>query len=225
MLNVIKMDLIQNRVALLANLLIMAGFMSFMASWEEGLPPRAYATFTGLMMAFLPVMIVTREDKFKAMALGCSLPVSRETIVRARYSLALAGAAAGVAFAIGLALLVPTSKLTAEGLLRPGILLQGFTVPAFLLAFLLPFSFRFGAFGLILVLVGFQVLGIVGLWLVKFTNSDADRRFIDMLVEGFRNLHAQAGPVGFYLLLTAILLLVLMASYGLSVRVFRRREL
>lgn len=225
MLNVVKMDLILNRVALVANLVIMAGFMSFMASWEEGAPPRVYATFTGLMMAFLPVMIVTREDKFKAMALGCSLPVTRTTIVRARYVLALGAAVAGVAFSMALALVVPTSQLTPAELLQPGILLQGFSITALLLAFLLPFTFRFGAFGLILVLAGFQVLGILGLSLVKFTRSNADRRFIDMLVEGVQSLYLQYGSAGFYGLLTLFLSVALLVSYTLSVWVFRKREL
>lgn len=225
MLNVLKMDLILNRVALIANLVIMAGFMAFMASWEEGAPPRVYALFTGMMMAFLPVMIVTREDKFKAMALGCSLPVTRETIVRARYLLAVGGAAAGVAFSFGLALAVPTSQLAARDLLQPGTVLMAFSVTTFVLSILLPFTLRFGAFGLILVLAGFQVLGIVGLTLAKFTRSSADRRLIDGLVGGVRNLYSQLGAPGFYLLLVLLLVLVLSASYAVSVWIFRKREL
>ena len=100
MLRVMKMDLILNRTALVSNLLIMTGFLTFMSSWEEGASKGAFAFFAGIMMAFIPVMIVTREDKFKAMAMGCSLPVTRKTIVGARYLLAIAASALGILLAL-----------------------------------------------------------------------------------------------------------------------------
>jgi hypothetical protein len=224
MLRVMRMDLIMNRTALLANLVIMTGFLAFMCSWEEGASKGAFAFFAGIMMAFIPVMIVTREDKFKAMALGCSLPVTRETIVRARYVLAVGSSVLGISLALTVGSLIPTSNFGAGELFQMGVVFLALSVTTLVVAILLPFTLRFGAMGLILVLVFFQVLGIVALTLAKATESSADKRLIDSIIQGVGDLYAWAGPVGFYPGLLAFLSVVLLVSYALSVRVFRTRE-
>jgi hypothetical protein len=224
MLRVMKMDLIMNRVALVSNLIIMTGFLAFMASWEEGASRGAFAFFSGIMMAFIPVMVVTREDKFKAMALGCSLPVTRKTIVRARYVLAVGSSVMGILLALTVGSLAPTSNFGAGELFQMGVVFHALSVATLVVAIILPFTLRFGAMGLILVLVFFQVLGIVALTLVKATESSADKRFIDSIIQGVGDLYAWAGPLGFYPGLLAFLFLVLLVSYALSVRVFRTRE-
>jgi len=225
MLKVMMKDLIMNRNALVANLFIMAAVLVFICSWEEGAPVGTYAFFSGIMMAFVPIMIVTREDKFKAMALGCSLPVTRETIVRSRYLLSTGFAVMGILLAFVLAALVPSSRLSATELFRPETFLRALSVTTILIALLLPFTLRFGALGLILVMAAFQVLGIVALTMVKLTRSSADKAFVDSIVQAVGNLYTRLGSVGFDLLLAALLAAVLLASYGLSVWIFRRREL
>jgi len=225
MFKVMMKDLIMNRTAMVANLLIMAAFLVFMSSWEEGAQVGTYAFFSGLMMAFIPAMIVTREDKFKAMALGCSLPVTRETIVRSRYVLAVGLAVVGILLALVLAAVAPSSRLGASELFRLGTVLRALSVTTLLLALLLPFTLRFGALGLILVLVASQVLGIVALTMVKLTQSSVDKRLVDSIIQSVASLYGRLGPVGFDLLLMAFLATVLLASYSLSVWVFRRREL
>jgi ABC-type transport system involved in multi-copper enzyme maturation permease subunit len=224
MLNVIRKDLILNQTALVSNLLIMAGFLGFMSSWEEGASAGSFAFFTGIMMAFVPVMVVTREDKFRAMALGCSLPVTRKTIVQARYLLAVGTSVIGISFAFLIGAFFPLSELDPASLFRPGAVFLALSVTTVAITLLLPFTLRFGAMGLILVLAGTQVLGIVALTLVKIGESSADKRFIDTLVGSVMDLHSRLGPEVFYFLLALFLCGILMASYGLSLWVFRRRE-
>ena len=224
MLRVIRKDLILNQTALLANLLIMVGFLCFMSSWEEGASAGSFAFFSGIMMAFVPVMIITREDKFKAMALGCSLPVTRKTIVQSRYLLAVACSVMGISFAFLLGAYFPLSELNSSLLFRPGMVFLALSVTTLMVALLLPFTLRFGAMGLILVLAGFQVLAIVALTLVKLKESSADRRLIDILVGSVVDLHGQVGSGVFYLFLLLFLCGMLAASYGLSLWVFHRRE-
>jgi ABC-type transport system involved in multi-copper enzyme maturation permease subunit len=225
MLSLIRKDLIMNKMALLANLVIMVGALAFMASLEEGAPPGLFAFFTGLMMAFIPAMIVTREDKYQAMALGCSLPVTREAIVRSRYVLAVCTAGFGILLAFLVGSFLPSTRLGPELLFRPPVVLQAVSIMVLLVSLLLPFTLRFGAMGLILVLVGFQGLGIVALTAGKVAGSVADRRLIEGIVGAVRDIHAWAGPEGFYALVPAFLFLILVLSYGLSVWVFKRREL
>ena len=195
-----------------------------MSSWEEGAPAGTFAFFAGIMMAFVPVMVVTREDKFKAMALGCSLPVTRKTIVRSRYALAVGSSILGVLLALSVGSLAPTSQLGAAELFRPAIVLQALAVTTIVIALLLPFTLRFGAFGLILVLGASQVLGILALTLVKTTGSSADKQMVESIIGFVRDLHVRLGSGGFYLLLLLFLAGVLWVSYAISVWVFRRRE-
>ena len=224
MLRVIRKDLIMNKAALASNLVIMAGFLVFMSSWEEGAPKGTFAFFAGIMMAFVPVMVVTREDKFKAMALGCSLPVSRETIVRARYVLAVGASILGILLALIVGSFAPGSRLSADVLFQPGVVFHALSVTTLVVAILLPFTLRFGAMGLIMVLVAFQALGIIALTLVKATQSSVDERLVESIIQGVGDLYLWAGPVGFYLGLMVFLCAVLLASYALSVWVFRTRE-
>jgi ABC-type transport system involved in multi-copper enzyme maturation permease subunit len=224
MLRVIRKDLILNQTAIGANLLIMAGFLCFMSSWKEGASAGSFAFFSGIMMAFVPVMVITREDKFKAMALGCSLPVTRKTIVQSRYMLAVACSVIGISFAFLVGAFFPLSELDSSLLFRPGTVFLALSVTTLAIALLLPFTLRFGAMGLILVLAGFQVLGILALTLVKMNESSADKRLLDTLIGSVVDLHSQVGPGIFYLLLLLFLCGVLAASYGMSLWVFRRRE-
>jgi ABC-type transport system involved in multi-copper enzyme maturation permease subunit len=224
MLNLIRKDLILNQTAILVNLLIMTGFLGFMASWEEGASAGTFAFFSGIMMAFVPVMVVTREDKFKAMALGCSLPVTRKTIVQARYLLAVGTSVAGIFLAFMIGAAFPLSALDPGSLFRPGAVFLALSVTTMAIALLMPFTLKFGAMGLILVLAASQVMGILALTLVKIGESSADKRLIDTLVGWVMDLHGRAGPEIFYLLLALFLCGILTASYGLSVWVFQRRE-
>ena len=224
MFRVIRKDLIMNRNALVANLFIMTAFLVFMSSWEEGAYAGTFAFFAGIMMAFVPVMVVTREDKFKAMALGCSLPVTRKTIVRSRYALAVGSCILGVFLALSVGSLSPTSQLGPAELFRPAVVFQALAVTTIVIALLLPFTLRFGAFGLILVLGASQVLGVLALTLVKLTESSADKRLIDTIVQGVADLYTRLGPVSFYLLLMGFLAALVWISYVISVWVFRKRE-
>ena len=223
MLRVMKRDLIMNRTALVSNLIIMTGFLVFMSSWEEGASTGTFAFFAGIMMAFVPVMVVTREDKFKAMALVCSLPVTRKTVVGARYMLAVSSSVLGILLALTVGSLAPTSQLGVSDLFRPGVVLHALSVTTLVVAILLPFTLRFGVLGLILVLASSQVLGIVALTMVKSTQSSVDRRLVESIVQTVSDLHVWAGG-GFYLMVFAFLAAVLWVSYVMSVWVFRKRE-
>jgi hypothetical protein len=225
MRRVIKKDLILNRNVILINMSVFAAALAFFAVWPEAFSPRAYAGFSSLMVSFVPISIVTREDKVRAMALGCSLPVSRRTIVKARYSLALTLALAGVVGAFLLGVFVPFSKFALEDLFAPGPILVGLAGMILIQSFLLPFTLRFGVQGVMIFLIASQILGVVLLTIVKVTGSVADVRLVDGIVAFLARLHQAVGPVGFSVLLAAALLGLLGVSYLVSVRIFERREL
>ncbi len=218
MREVVWKDLVLHRNTLLANALIFAATFGLLGTMADD-SPRALAVFAGLMVAFAPVGIVTREDKARAMALSCSLPVTRRTIVRARYALGLALVIPGVLASLGVAAVVPTSLALGE-LFRPSMLLLAYSVALLVLALMFPLTLCLGAMGLIVLIAGFQVLGVVLLTLTQLTHSNADKRILGAIVRFFTDAAATLGSPGFHVAAVAVLAAVLALSYRLSVFLF-----
>ena len=81
------------------NWAIFAAFFVFMSAQPDARAP-VFLIFSTLMCAFTPATMLVREDRYKVMALSCSLPVTRRTIVGARYALTGALTIVGLAGAI-----------------------------------------------------------------------------------------------------------------------------
>jgi len=223
MLKIVRMDWILNRNAILMNASVLGAFFLYMV-WRGPERPMVFAVFCSLMVSFLPLPIVTREDKFKAMGLGCSLPVARRTIVMARYALSFGLAATGI-LVVGIAAgWMPNSVMTPGLLFRAGPILAALSISTIGLALLLPFTLRFGALGLMVALVGFQVLGIVLFTVVQLRGPSAGGGLGDMIARGIMGAHERLGPLGFDALLVFFLMVLVSASMAVSVWVFQRRE-
>lgn len=224
MREVVWKDLLLNRVNLAVNVLIFT--LSFAALTYIGMDTvRPVAVFGGFMAAFLPVTIITREDRSRAMALACSLPVTRRTIVRGRYAMGVVLALASVLLIMAIVAILPTSALTAGQLFRPTPLLTSFAVVFLIMAIMMPLTLWLGSTGLILMLVGFQVLGIVLLSLTQLFDANFDRRVIGAIIEFLVRAAATLGNPSFHLVLFALLSVGLALSYRVSVFLFERREL
>ena len=225
MLKVMKMDLILSRDVILINAAIFGAALTFFAVVDAEIPPRLYAGWAGFMMAFLPALLVTREDKFDAMRLGCSLPVKRKTIVQGRYALSLCMALVGIVAAYLLAVFVPKSTLSAGELFTWGTVQTSLACISIVLSLILPFILRFGMKGLMIFLIASQVLGVVLLTLTRVLGSSADKAFIASIFDGVGRVYRTLGPAGFNLFFVAFLAALLALSYLVSVRVFQGREL
>ena len=225
MLRVIRKDLILNRNVILINAVIFGACLTLFTTWEQDLPPRLYAGFSSFLLAFLPAVLVTREDKFNAMALGCSLPVSRKAIVQARFALSVGIALPGILGAFLLGAFLPYSNFRAADLFAWAPILIGLAGVTIVLSLLLPFTLRFGMKGIMIFLIATQVLGVVLLTVVKVTGSSMDKAIVGRIIGFFVRAHEVLGSTGFNLSLAASLLSLLGLSYLVSVRVFERREL
>ena len=225
MLRVIRKDLLLNKNVMLINGLTFGACLIFFATTGADLPPRHYAAFASFMVAFLPAVMVTREDKFNAMMLGCSLPVKRKTIVQARFLFSVGLAVFGILGAFLLAAFVPSSQFRPADIFAWGPFLTGMTGITIFLSLLLPFALRFGMKGILIFLIATQVLGVTLLTLVKMTGSGVGRRIVESVIGFFVRSQQALGPTGFNLLLAAVLLCLLGLSYLVSVRVFENREL
>lgn len=225
MRRVIRKDLILSRDVILINGIVFLACLAFFAAESTRTPPRVYAGFASFMMAFLPAVLVTREDKFGAMALGCSLPVRRKTIVQARYVLSVIMAGVGLLGAFFFGAFAPFSHFGLADLFSWKPLLTGVTGVGLVLAIFLPFTFRFGMKGILVFLAGMQVLGALLFTLLQVTRSSLDRVIIGKIAGVFIRAHQALGTTGFTLALLASVALLLALSFLVSVRVFESREL
>jgi hypothetical protein len=183
------------------------------------------AGWAGLVGAMTPLSLVAREDKFKTATLTCSLPVTRDGIVAARFAGAWLLSLSG-----GLAILTVCYVAARAGLAQEvggwgeGVLVAVVTV-GLILAGLIPFTMRFGFVGLIGLLVALQALGIVAfLSLVLFGGHGAVQGTIRSVVGTARGVGERLSPAGFDALLLVVVVLLNVASFFLSRWIYRRRE-
>jgi len=185
----------------------------------------AWAAMVSIACAFLPVMAIAREDKFKAGALACSLPVTREAIVAARYVggwlVALGGTAVAVAAMSAISVLGSTALSPATVALPVAVIV---TI-GLVLAVLLPFTLRFGLAGVIGFLVLAQLAGI-GLLLAAamFGAGSGLGPLVGRAGGAIRSLREELGPALFSACLVAAVLALNLASCRLSTIVYQRRE-
>jgi len=217
-------DFVLNSRMLFINWAVFGGFFVYMAAQEHS-SAQVFVVFVSLMCSFAGVSLQAREDAFKATTLSCSLPVTRRTIVAARYALSGALAVIGVAGAAVLFLVLPFSRFTASELFTSGVLLTVVTTVGLITAFMLPFTIRFGMAGLLIFLVTTQVIGIVLFMLVQISGSSGDKRLARSVLQTLRDLHATLGSPAFEVAGLLALAVLVTLSLGLSIFLFERRDL
>jgi hypothetical protein len=217
------------RRALLAFVGIYLAFQAYFACRASS--PRQYLVFASIYAAFLTLPLFLREEKFRATAWSCSMPVSRQDLVRARYLGAWIFVAVVLALALILAGVMPGSRVHVPAVLDPSTLLQTLAVVTVILALMFPFTIRFGALGVMIFLVGIQMLGAVVLLIAVKTGggSGASKGLLSggvaALGSGMAALRDLMGPAGFNAAAALCLLLANWLGYRLAVAMFRRREL
>jgi hypothetical protein len=195
--------------------------------YGEDFPLGTWAGLVSAACAFIPVILAGREDKFKAGALVCSLPVTRRAVVTSRYIggwlVALAGASLAVGAVLLLSLLgVWTLSGSLTALPVPAVVVIGIT-----LALTLPFALRFGVGGLIGLMVALQLAGMVGLLATAMFGSSTMASIesaIRTTVAAVRHLRGAMGAAGFATFAVGVALLLNLASWRLSILVYSRRE-
>jgi len=187
---------------------------------------RAYVFLSAIICAALPLTIIGREDKLRAQALICSLPVTRRSVVLARYLEALGLGFIDVLVAILVGLVVPWSRLPAEQLLAGRTMLFAATVTAVATAFVLPFLQRFGIWGLLGLLVAGQVLGVVFMLLSSLMGrANPVRLVIRSFLAAIVTYHGHLSNAGYAAAGVAAMFGLLALSYAVACLAFEGREL
>ena len=229
MLTLLRRDLILNRY------FVGLTYLFWSVLWLGGpamsgggaMPFGLWSGGVSLACAFLPVMMLVREDKFKAGALVCSLPVTRDAIVASRYLggwlLALTGVAVAIAAMLTLSLF-GVNPLRPPTPMLPATVV---TVVGLALAVMLPMVIRFGMVGVFSLLIGAQLLGVV----VLLAGAMFDARVVQgieaavkAIVSGSARLRDALGPAAYSAVLVAAVAVLNYASFRLSSLLYRRRE-
>ena len=221
MLTLIRKDLLLHKTAFYGFTPVLVIYLIWMASHGES--RNAYITFACIFATILPLIFIAREDKFGAEAFVCSLPVTRGQVARAKYLISW-----GVALIFALIGLVIYSLLAAEGALAiwsvstAGRVLLSLTLG---LGVMLPFLLWFGWTGLIVGLVGTQVLGVVTLLIVKTFTTDLRLSDAFTAVSDFiEGMHSQLGGLLFFAAVIVIFAIFNLVSCKIAVALFERRE-
>jgi len=221
--DVMWMDYVQNRKALLLNVGIFLVFVLIMLTGES-IPALEFIGLSCLLFSLAPMTVLVREDKFKTKSLVCSLPAKRKTIVLGRYLLGLGIGLGGGGLSILLARLLPFSTLDTSGLPLLRAVLVGTTMVVVPLSFLLPFTIRFGLIGMLVFLVGAQVLGVLVLLVSRLLGFDGLRSIFAGAGDFVVLSRSALGEIGFAVAVLALLTLFATVSCRISIGIYERRE-
>jgi hypothetical protein len=183
--------------------------------------PGTFAFFGSFMYAVGALMLFTREDRFKSVAFGLSLPATRREVLVSRYVLCWAMMALFYILSAIVVVAVPGSKLGAAGF-RPGTALAALGLMALYFGALMPLTIRFGPTGVIIFIVILQVLGIAAMSLRSL--GEGIRAFAAEVKTALDAAQGALGPTGFGAALVAAIVLLNLASFWLSLRLFERKD-
>lgn len=193
---------------------------------EDGAPLGMLTTVSALMGAATASTVAAREDRFHATALLASLPVTRATLVRSRYTLAAAAGGAAFVTAELLAALLPWSSHPLSAVLDLRVVMMAVVIVGLSAGLLLPLALRFGLMGV----VGFfAILQVAGLGLFALSSVFGLRGPLRAVFGGVESgilaLHARlADPAGAALAFAAVAAAA-WVSYRASVWLVARRDL
>jgi hypothetical protein len=180
--------------------------------------------FGGLLYALVPFILFGREDKFKSLAFGLSLPVTRREFLGARFLLSW-----GLMLSMYLAgsvimVLAPGGKLTAATVFSPRMILLSLAFLSLIFGVVMPLFTRFGQVGLLVMLVVFQVLGILLLIFRSAVVIETIKKLFRLVPNGIAWIQSTLGNVPAFLSVLALLVLFSFGSFALSLVLFRRKE-
>ena len=180
------------------------------------------AAFIGALMA---TTMAAREDKLRTSATLASLPVSRRTLVEARYLVAYIVGAATYLIVVLMAAVLPWSVQRAAELVELRTLLLTLTLASVAIALMMPLVTRFGLLGVIVFLGAFQVLGVTVMVAFEFFGSRSAVGIFSVIERSIAALHRGLNQPVVILETAAVVALATWLSFRLSVFLAERRDL
>jgi len=180
--------------------------------------------FGGFLYSLVPFVLFGREDKFKSLTFGLSLPVTRREFLGGRFlfswGLMLLMYLAGSLIMV----LVPGGKLAAATVFGPRMILLSLTFMVGIFGVVMPLFVRFGQAGLLVSLVVLQVIGVLLMIFRSAVGIETIKKIIRLIPNGISAVQSAIGAVPAFLSVLTFLALFSYGSFLLSLALFRRKE-
>lgn len=222
MINLIRKDLILHRKILALVAILYPLYLGFLGSRVNNL--LLLPLFGGFLYGIVPFILFGREEKFKSMAFGLSLPGTRRGFLRARYVFSWA-LMLGMFLAGSLIMAAaPGGKLSAATVFGPKMILLSLTFMALIFGTVMPLYVRFGQAGMLVSLAVLQVLGILLLIFRNVLGRETVGRILRLIPDGLAAVQSSLGDGPAVLAVLSLLALFSYGSFVLSLVLFRRKE-
>ena len=151
----------------------------------------------------------------------------RSTIVLGKYAATWIAIGVGMGYALLVTAVLPFAKVAVSEVLSLKTVMVSVFLISLVFSVILPFTLRFGLTGVIILLVGTQVLGIVMLILTRFARAANNplRILIPAVEKGLRTLLGHEPTAGFLLALLAAILAINAVSMLAGSALYARRDL
>lgn len=227
LLRLLQRDWFLHRRALLTVILIFSAFEVYFVLVANH--PRMWLVFTCIYISFFVIVPMTRDDKFRAFAWACTLPVTRSDLVKARYVSSWVIVGVGLLSALALAAFLPGSRVAPALPLDARSLLLAATVVTIIFVLLIPFTIRYGLMG---VFIGLALLQLVGAGLFVFASATGSFDAVEgTIAAAFKPPIAAIAAIreslpsaAFNVLALVTLVLINWLGYRFAATLIRRRE-
>jgi len=218
MFKYVRRELILNKTAIL----IFLSYITVLWIWVslQKIPFKMVLVLFSFIVPMFSLSLQAREDKFKAWASTCSLPTTRNTLLKARFITIWLFTFAALFYTLIVSAIIPGNQALLAQLLTLKTLFLSLFFISVCLAFLLPFIIRFGMVGVMIFLVVVQLLGIVTLMLTRIASRDENffRSFLNSIIEGIKYIINHKGSLLFYF--TIILAAAALNLFSLKISQF-----
>jgi hypothetical protein len=222
MFKLLRKDILFHKTYLLGIGIGYALYAAFLFSRvRSGFVPSIVGPF---LYSILPIILYSREDKFKAVAFGLSLPTTRRETVAARFLLGWMMMLAVYLVSSALIPIVPGSKSSLGEVLQLPAILLTLTLMTLCFGTMMPLVTRFGIAGLMVPIVALQILGFIFMIFRALAPLRLIKAAVMAIPEAFQALRSAAGPVVAVVTALAVLALLNFASFKLSVALFQRKD-
>ncbi len=222
MLKLIRKDLLLHKPAFYGYVPVLLIYLAYLATQVSS--QNVFITFACIMAAILPMVLITREDKFGAEVFICSLPITRRQAVRAKYVMCVSTALTLAIIGLTLySIFAPRGGLAVWSIASASRVLLILTMG---LCLSIPCSLRFGWVGLIAGLVTLQVFGIVTLHIVNTFATNLQLRDVFGAISDFiERAHSQLGSPLAFAAVVIIVTVVNLTACKIAESSFEQREL
>jgi hypothetical protein len=221
--NIIRSEFILNKNILLLFLSEIVAFtIIYVILMNSG---TAVLALAALLTGILPAAALARQSKFKAEDMICSLPVTRNRFILGKFAFIGILMLISICIAYFIVAVMPHEGFATKEILHPDVLVNTLIAMSLLAGFLVPLVISFGFMGMMILILGVNLItvGIFVLTFLKLIDNGLDFVFRD-IPAAFSSLRATMGAPYYHLLLLGCAVLVGFLSLKISQFAYQRKD-